>query len=39
MRCTAASDVWLAGTFAFTMGASGFIGITAAALATFATLF
>jgi len=39
VRCTAASDAWMAGTFAFTMGASGFIGMTAAALAAFATLF
>jgi len=39
MRCTAASDAWMAGTFTVKAGASGFIGLTAAALAAFATLF
>jgi hypothetical protein len=39
MRCTAASDSWIAGTFTYSEGATGFIGMTAAALAAFATLF
>jgi len=39
MRCTAASDTWIVDSFTYAAGASGFIGMTAAALAAFATLF